>query len=107
MSKQIKERVQVGTDPNGKPIYKWATGSTRQEVLIRAAKLLCEGGGISFENTQTADKHLFKDYAQYWFDVFKRPTVRPLTAQTYLQQLEKYLYPAFGDRFVEDITPVA
>lgn len=64
MSKQIKERVQAGTATHGKPIYKWATGSIRQEVLIHAAKPLYEGCEICFENTQTADKHLFKDYAQ-------------------------------------------
>ena len=37
MSKQIKERVQIGTDENGKPVYKWATGYSRQEVLLSAA----------------------------------------------------------------------
>ena len=42
MAKQLKERVQVGTEENGKPIYKWATGLTKQELLMSAAKLLCE-----------------------------------------------------------------
>jgi len=106
MAKQLKERVQTGTDENGKPIYKWATGLTKQELLLSAAKLLCECGELTPQEKPASSKHLFKEYAQNWFDVFKKPTVRPLTAQTYVQQLEKHLYPVFGDMFIEDITPV-
>ena len=105
MAKQLKERVQTGTDENGKPIYKWATGFTKQELLMNAAKLLCECGEVAPQEKPAASKHLFKEYAQNWFDVFKKPTVRPLTAQTYAQQLEKHLYPVFGEMFIEDITP--
>ena len=105
MAKQLKERVQVGTDDYGKPIYKWASGFTKQELMMNAVKLLLENGCVSNAEPTTAKKHPFRAYAQHWFDVFKKPTVRPLTAKNYEYQLTVHLYPAFGEMMVEDITP--
>ena len=82
VAKQLKERVQVGTDKYGKPIYKWASGFTKQELMISAARLLLEGGCVTNSGQGGEKKHPFRDYAQHWFDVFKKPTVRPLTAKT-------------------------
>ena len=81
MGKQLKERVQVGIDDYGKPIYKWATGFTKQELMLSAARLLLESEYMKDGGQSTAKKHRFRDYAQHWFDVFKKPTVRPLTAK--------------------------
>ena len=50
---------------------------------MNAAKLLCECGELTLQEKPASSKHLFKEYAQNWFDVFKKPTVRFLTAQTY------------------------
>ena len=105
VAKQLKERVQIGIDDYGKPIYKWATGYTKQELLMNAAQLLLECGCVKDSGQGRARKHLFRDYAQHWFTVFKEPTVRPLTARNYAQQLKLYLYPTFGEMMVEDITP--
>ena len=106
LPKQLKERVQIGTDEYGKPIYKWASGTSKQDLLISVAKLLCESGQLD-ERPVAKEKHLFTEYAQHWFEVFKKPTLRPLTAQNYLQQLNRHLCPAFGEMFIEDITPEA
>ena len=106
LPKQLKERVQIGTDEYGKPIYKWASGTSKQDLLISVAKLLCESGQLG-EKPVAKEKHLFREYAQHWFEVFKKPTLRPLTAQNYLQQLNRHLCPAFGEMFIEDITPEA
>ena len=105
MSKQLKERVQVGTDDYGKPLYKWASGFTKQELMMSAARLLLEGGCVGNTEPKVKKKHPFRDYAQHWFYVFKKPTVRPLTAKNYEYQLTAHLYPAFGEMMVEDITP--
>ena len=40
MSKRMRERIHVGTDANGQPIYEWATGYTKQEVFESAAAIL-------------------------------------------------------------------
>ena len=68
MAKQLKERVQIGIDDYGKPIYKWATGYTKQELLMNAAQLLLECGCVKDSGQGRARKHLFRDYAQHWFD---------------------------------------
>ena len=78
ISKKIKS---VKRDKQRKPIYKWASGFTKQELMMNAVKLLLENGCVSNLEPTTAKKHLFRDYAQHWFDVFKKPTVRPLTAK--------------------------
>lgn len=46
MAKRICERVQIGTDVNGKPIYEWVTGYSRQEVFLNAAAILQKYGQI-------------------------------------------------------------
>ena len=104
MSKQLKERVQIGTDDFGKPIYKWASGTNKQELFLSVAKLLFESGQMGAK-PPSKEKHPFREYAQHWFKVFKEPAVRPLTARSYAQQLDGHLYPAFGEMFIEDITP--
>ncbi len=76
----------------------------KRELLVSIAKVLCESG-LMDEKPPAKGKHPFREYASKWFEVFKKPTVRPLTAQNYAQQLEKHLYPAFGEMFTEDITP--
>ena len=44
MSKRLRERVQVGIDSSGKPVYKWATGYTTTELQIDIARILVEEG---------------------------------------------------------------
>ena len=47
MSKRIKERIQIGEDANGKPIYEWIDGYTRQELFMKAAAVLQKYGKVN------------------------------------------------------------
>lgn len=106
MAKRYKERVQVGVNIDGTPIYSWATGSTTQEMLLNAATLLQNAGALKQTEEQIrARKHLFKPYAERWYTTFKHPTIEEITAVNYHQQMTNHLYPAFGMMFIEDITP--
>lgn len=49
-------------------------------------------------------KHLFRTYAAYWFHTFSEKTSARATAITYERQLKLHLYPAFGEKAIEDIT---
>ena len=40
MAKRERERVQIGTDAAGKPVYTWVEGKNRQDFLIKAAQTL-------------------------------------------------------------------
>ena len=42
MAKQFKERVQIGSDERGKPVYRWATGVTRHALQASIARIIME-----------------------------------------------------------------
>lgn len=44
MTKRERERVQIGTDAAGKPVYSWVEGKNRQDFLIKAAQTLLAYG---------------------------------------------------------------
>jgi len=51
--KQMKEKVLVGTDKKGNPIYKWATGYTKKDLHLCIARIITEAGllgGICFSD---------------------------------------------------------
>ena len=101
--KQIKERVQIGTDSNGKPLYKWATGYTRQEVLIDAAHILSEYGQIELQSPQNKSP-LFNDYMRVWFEKIRSKQV-PDRIKEELGRLNNYIYPFFEGMHLSEIKP--
>ena len=102
MSKQIKERVEVGRDENGKPIYKWASGISRQEMLRSAAKLIMEAGMM--RAAPKSDCPCFGPYAWNWLNLYKEENVRHTTASEYKSMLKKHLIPSFGQLPMNGIT---
>lgn len=50
------------------------------------------------------NKHLFGEYADEWFELFCKPNIETVTIQTYERQLNKYILPSLGDKYIEDIT---
>ena len=77
---------------------KWIRANTEQEYADKLAKLF---GAEKQEAPK--DKHIFRDYALNWFEVYSKPNVETATATTYKRQLNLYLIPAFGDMAIEDI----
>ena len=101
--KQLKERVQIGTDFSGKPLYKWATGYTRQEVLIDAARILSEYGQIELQSPQN-DGPLFNDFMRVWFEKIRSRQV-PDRIKEELGRLNNYIYPFFEGMHLSEIKP--
>ncbi len=105
MSKRIKERVKVGEDANGKPLYEWATGYDRQEVLLSAAQIILRYQKT--ENTQTqAAPHTpyFETYTEEWWRLYKMPKLRHTTLTTYRNLLDAHILPYFKGKRLEEIT---
>ena len=82
-----------------------------REMRIRAnseeeyvQKVLAAMGGTATTAQGNQSKHLFKEYAAYWFTTFSRATTAQATSITYERQLKRYLYPAFEGMYIEDIT---
>lgn len=76
----------------------WVTADSEQEY---ADKLLRLAGAA---NGSPREKHLFRNYALNWFEVFSKPNVATVTALTYERQLNNYIFPVIGDKMVEEIT---
>lgn len=76
--------------------------NTEQEYADKLARLI----GISNENTTDSSHNgrNFADYARNWFEVYSKPNIATVTANTYRRQIERYLIPAFGQKNVEDIS---
>ena len=69
-----------------------------------AQKLMSAMGAAVSQQEATQNKHPFRDYAEYWFVTFAKSAISQVTAITYERQLTRYLYPAFSDMCIEDIT---
>lgn len=76
--------------------------NTEQEYADKLARLI----GVSNEHTADSSHsgRNFADYARNWFEVYSKPNIATVTANTYKRQIERYLIPAFGQKNVEDIS---
>lgn len=109
MGKQIKERVEIGKDAQGKPVYKWASGQSVREMHDAIARLYVEHGLIEgimpvAEATEVKHSATFKEYADNWLAVYKAPKLKPTTYRGYVSMLSAHLYPTFGNIPICDIT---
>lgn len=96
MAKRIKREIVV----NG--VKRWITGSNEQEYAEKCAQMMSEQAGELPD--AKAKKHVFKEYAYRWFEVFSKPNVEKVTSITYERQLRLHICPVLGDKNVEDIT---
>lgn len=102
MSKQIKERVEIGRDDNNRPIYKWVSGCSKQEFLKNAAKLIAEVWNV--KPSQKLECPVFEAYANNWLKIYKKESIRHTTASEYRSVLNKHLIPVFGSLSIDKIT---
>ena len=51
-------------------------------------------------------KHVFKDYAYNWFEVFSKPNIEQATIATYDRCLKLHIVPHLGEMYIEEITPM-
>lgn len=112
MAKTHKQRVKIGIDENRMPIYKWATGHSVDELNDSVVRLYVEHGLIDrflhFDQKHLAAKEdipTFRAYASKWFETYKKPKLKPTTLNGYKSNLNKHLYPAFGNIRLDEITP--
>lgn len=102
VSSNCKERVEVGRDAEGKPIYKWACGATKAEMQKAIVRLLTGAG----ENSVAQKSPLWEDYAWEWFRLYHAGKVRPKTRDKNEALMRKHVVPAFTGMRVHDIKPV-
>lgn len=117
--RRLRERVDVGIDQTGKPIQKWATGTTRKELHDSIVRLYIEHDligslalaiqpeeepAVQLAAQPEEAKTRFKDYVDRWMQMYKIPVLRGTTISGYNTILRTHLYPEFGVRYIEDMT---
>jgi integrase len=99
MAKQLKERIQVGIDKDGNPIYKWATGYSKQDLFLSIAALL----NSSEEKTSAP---LFGDFLIHYVQTYKSKQ-SDLTKINRDQFIKKHIIPRLGNLRLDEIsTPI-
>lgn len=93
MANKINRKVTI----NGKTHC--IRANSEQEYADKIAQLFQCRKGID-----ASDKHVFVDYAWNWFEIYSKPNVATVTANTYKRQMTAHLFPVLGDKYIEDIT---
>lgn len=106
----IRRRVIIGYHDDGTEIVKRIQAKDKNEANDKVVQAYIDSGriwefldhasGKQKKKTQTC----FKAYAEEWMKTFKKPKLKPKTFQSYVGYLHTHLYPAFGERFIEEIT---
>lgn len=100
MAKQKKIRRPIMIDGE----KRWICGDTEQEYAENLMKAMQGQTSIEQPKPIVKDKHIFREYAQRWFEVFSKPNVSQTCAITYERQLRLHINPQIGDLNIEDIT---
>lgn len=113
MAKRHKQRVRIGITESGEPIFKWADGYSIDELNDNIVRIYIENGLLE---RFTGDKSLkstlpkggpcptFKAYAEKWFETYKAPNLKPTTCKGYISNMNRHLYPFFGEMRLDEIT---
>ena len=94
---KIRRRINI----NGSDC--WISASSEQEYAEKAAALL-SGIQVAKPSDGIPSAHNFKEFADNWFQIYNKPSLSLAAAITNERQLRLYLYPAFGEKNIEDIT---
>lgn len=103
MASKFKERVKIGTDNNGKAIYGWATGETKEELHKSIAMLLSKSSTPFIRQENSTHAPLWEDCAQAWFDIFHLPNLAPKTVPKSKSLFKNHIKPAFKGILISDI----
>lgn len=112
MATRKRDRVEIGKDTQGKPVYRWVEGSTTKELHDAIVRTYIEYGLIDSvkvadpeqRETTAATSVVFKTYVDNWLTTYKAPKLKPTTLNGYRSILNKHLYPVFGKHRMSDIS---
>ena len=106
---EYRLRVCIGYNDDGSPIMKRISASNETELADKAAHALLSSERRS-EFVQDAIPELvekkaaptFKEYAEHWLEVYKKPNLKHTSLDTYVNSLSK-LYPTIGNTSLDKI----
>ena len=106
----IRRRVIIGYHDDGTEIVKRIQAKDENEANDKVVQAYIDSGRIweflhhDSEKKKKKTQTRFMAYAEEWMKTFKKPKLKPKTFQSYVGYLHTHLYPAFGERFIEEIT---
>ena len=106
----IRRRIVIGYNDDGTEIVKRIQAKDENEANDKTVQAYVDSGRIwdfldrhESKEEKKKTKTQFKAYAESWMKTFKLPKLKPKTYQSYVGYLHTHLYPAFGERFIEEI----
>jgi len=99
--KLLRARVNVEQREGYPPVWKWVQGYTREEIAAAKAEKV---RAYAPEAETAPASMLFCDYAEQWFEIYKKTRLRESTRRMYRMILDNYLLPALGDKQLGRIT---
>lgn len=106
--KRLRAQITIGHDPDGKPIYKWASGYTKKELEANKEELRRTyiNGAIAVQRDI-----LFGEFVTQWFTIYKLGAasgsgkkISASTQSNYRTAINIHLFPAFAMRQMRAIT---
>ena len=95
-----RTKVTVGHDSGGKPIVKYISGKTKKELEEARQEVLKH---YTLDAAAAQRDVLFGDYAQEWYDIYKKPLIAVSSQSGYNAALGQ-LIPYFENRQLRSIT---
>lgn len=106
----IRRRIVIGYNDDGTEIIRRIQAKTENEANDRTVQAYIDSGRIwefldrPEKPCKAATKTQFKAYTETWMETFKKPKLKPKTYQSYIGYLRSHLFPAFGEKYIEEIT---
>ena len=97
MGSKFQQRIEVGRNQDGKPVYRWATGNTLAEFTDSFSRINAELFVPPSEDVPTREaykgaKHaLFEDYVSRWYAMFKEARLGAVVLGVFLAR-QPFLY---------------
>lgn len=101
MGCKYRERINVGTNITGEPVYQWACANTKDELHREIARII---SGQRATKQQFRSETLWQDLADEWFNLFHASKVRQNTLSKDKSLFNNHVRPAFIDLNVDQIT---
>ena len=102
VSKGWEARYTSSCDADGKQIQKSIYGMSRKEVMEKLTKTLND---MNSGNYQAPTKIKVSAWLDTWFEIYKKPTVKPKTLECYESIIRLHIKPSIGKIILRELKP--
>lgn len=103
MASKYREKVKVGVDEFGQPIYNWVSASSKEDLHLEIFKAISKYNDAPV--SQATDQQTWEELSDEWFYSFHVSKVRKKTLSKDKCLFTKHVRPAFEGQNVKKITP--